>query len=85
MKKHIAKTIPILCLYVMLSVSASKVSAGGGCSTCQPQTQYAVSASAQSSARDPDGQGAASTTQPENSFSLAFFLAELAMSLLHLP
>jgi len=111
MKKHIAKTISILSLFVMLSVSASNVSAFpggtpwitnsgyrtqssvsasnvstfGGCNTCKPQAQYAVSASAQSPARDSGGQGTALTTQSENSFSLAFYLAQLAMSFLYLP
>jgi len=47
MKKHIAKTITILSLFVTLSVSASNVSAGGGCSTCNPHAQYAVSGAAQ--------------------------------------
>jgi hypothetical protein len=100
MKKHFAKTISILSLIVMLSVGASNVSAfpittpwltdsgyrtrplvsannvsafGGGCTTCKPLAPYAMSESAQNA------------TQPEYSFSLSFFLAQLAMSLPYLP
>ena len=51
MKKQVAKTISILSLFVMLSVSASNVSAGGaGCPSCTnrgPWGQYAMSGPAQ--------------------------------------
>jgi len=112
MKKHIAKPISILSLFVTLSVSASNVSAFpittpwitvsgfhtqssigasnistfGGCATCKP---YAMTASAQNAtqapARDSNGQETALATQPADSFRLAFFLAQLAMSFLYLP
>ncbi len=84
MNKHIAKTISMLSLFVMLSVSASNVFASG-CATCRPPGQYTVSASAeegtQAHARDSDGQETALTTQPEYSF-LAFFVEQLAMRFL---
>ena len=106
MKKHFAKTIAILSLFVALSVGAVNVSTGGGCSTCKPTAQYAVSASAQNATQPPAQGGggcvtckpltqyamsasaqapALDSTQPEDSFSFAFFLARLAMSFLYLP
>src|SRR5262249_20570303 len=90
MKKHIAKTITILSLFITLSVSASNVSAFPGVGNrCEPTAQYAVSASAQNAtqapARDSGGQETAFTTQPGDSFSFAFFLAQLAMRFLYLP
>ena len=48
MKKQIAKTISILSLFVVLSVSASNVSAFPRCpGMCQPAVRYAASAPAQ--------------------------------------
>ncbi len=48
MKKQIAKTISILSLFVVLSVSASNVSAFPKCPTgCQPAVRYVASAPAQ--------------------------------------
>ena len=111
MKKHIAKTISTLSLFVTLSViagnvyafpvtspwitvsgfhtqssvSASNASTFGGCATCKPQAQYAESISAQSPVLDSDAQETALATQPKNSFSLEFFLTQLAMTFLYLP
>ena len=48
MKKQVTKTISILSLFVMLSVSASNVSAFGTCSTCNSRSvRYATTAPAQ--------------------------------------
>jgi len=87
MKKHFAKTIAILSLFVALSVGAVNVSAGGGCSTCKPTAQYAVSAAAQTTnsadAQDASPAPAQDTTaiiaQPVGDVSsIALFWAELA-------
>jgi hypothetical protein len=91
MKKQIAKTISILSLFIMLSVGASNVSAFPTCPGCKPKppVQYAVSASAQNVTQAParglGGQETVPTAPPENSFSFAFFLVQLAMGFLYLP
>ena len=72
MKKHIGKTVSILSLFVMLSVCASNVSAGGGCSTCNPRAQYVVSASAQ------DTTAAVARPAGDDSF-IALFWTRLAV------
>jgi hypothetical protein len=93
MKKHIAKTISILSLFLALSAGAVNVSAfpGGACSvpSCWPRPTYAVSASAPdvtpASAQDPAGQETVPSAPPEDSFSFAFFLVPWALTFLYLP
>jgi len=89
MKKHIAKTISILSLFVMLSVAASNVSAFGTCGTCNSRSaRYAATAPAQianlTPAQDASPAPAQDTTavdaQPVGDVSsIALFWARLAV------
>ena len=65
MRKHIAKTISILSLFIALTVGASNVFAFP-CNHCMPSLQYAKSAPAQA-AGQATAQETESVAQPESS------------------
>ena len=71
MKKHIAKTISILSLFVMLSVGAVNVSAGGGCVTCKPTAQSAVWGTQYSTQTPAQDGGGCSTCKPQAQYAVS--------------
>jgi hypothetical protein len=86
MKKQVAITISILSLFVMLSVSASNVSAFPGCPSCKPLIQYAPTASARIFRPAPAQDTTAADAQPVGGVSFdALFWVQLAMFYAQLP
>jgi hypothetical protein len=80
MKKHLAKTISVLSLFIILSVSAGN-SLAGSCNTCKPTIQTSAAAAKQNAVLTL----ALNSREAENSFDLEFLLAQLAIGLLNLP
>ena len=80
MKKHIAKTISILSLFVTLAVSANNVQ-GGTCSTCNSRSaRYAATAPAQIANLTPAQDTTVIDAQPVGDVSsIALFWMRLAV------
>ena len=82
MKKQLAKTISVLSLFLILSISAgNSLAGGGGCSTCKPTIQTSSSSATQKATLTL----ALKSQEAANSLNVKFLLAELAMGLLSLP
>lgn len=89
MNKQIARTISILSLFVVLSLSTVNVAAGGGtCSipSCRPRTnalELGPNHVPPTSGPDTSDQEAPANADPNNSFSFPLRLLGWAMSLEH--